>query len=159
MRLSIKLRYHERRLALVRSGGLRIEEYLGQTRLVRWNKFLNLLSSLGLMEDPSEAVEVNSRGGWFLPALQEALANYRVPVTTSDVVLLNSEIVPVADFIDPTLGWSDFVEGRLLHYRVPGFHYYMFQDEKAAALTAESLKPLLDRVDLDADRTANICSS
>lgn len=54
-----------------------------------------------------------------------------------------------ASVVDPTMGWSDLVKGRLLHYRLPGWHDRMFHDE-GADMIAERLRPLLDRVEAEA---------
>ncbi|AXC12632.1 Peptide synthetase [Acidisarcina polymorpha] len=149
MNLSIKLRHHWRQLRLVRTAKLRLEEYLAQTRVFKWTRFLKLLSQLRLLEDPSAPIEINSRGAWFLPALRNACANYQVPATTDDVVLLVSETVPNAHFVNPTLGWSNFVKGKLSHYRLPEFHNYMFKNNATVAQIAEHLEPLLKQVDLN----------
>jgi hypothetical protein len=60
-----------------------------------------------------------------------------------------SQVQPLADFVDPTMGCSDLVKGQPLHYRLPGWHDRMFHDE-GAALIAEHLRPLLDRVETEA---------
>jgi thioesterase domain-containing protein len=85
---------------------------------------------------------------WFLPALEDAVAKYQTIESTGDVVLLQSEQVPVGRFVDPKMGWSNFVNGHLLHYRIPGWHQRMFDDEGAVALITEHLRPLLDQVDV-----------
>jgi len=110
---------------------------------------MRLLSKLRLIEDPSKLTEEGLEDRWFLPALVSARNNYQAPVSTGDVVLLESEVLPLADFVDPTMGWSDLVKGQLLHYRLPGWHDRMFHDE-GAAIIAEHLRPLLDRVDAEA---------
>jgi hypothetical protein len=56
----------------------------------------------------------------------------------------------VTSFVDPNMGWSNFVRGQLLLYRIPGWHTDMFQDE-GAPLIAEHLRPLLERVDAECD--------
>jgi hypothetical protein len=60
--------------------------------------------------------------------------------------MLQSEMLPLAKFLDPKMGWSNLVKGQLLHYRVPGWHDRMFHD-RGAAMIAEHLQPLLDRID------------
>jgi thioesterase domain-containing protein len=75
-----------------------------------------------------------------------ARKNYQAPESTGDVVLLESERLLLANFVDPKMGWSKLVKGQLLHYRLPGWHDHMFRDEGAAVI-AEHLRPLLDRVD------------
>jgi amino acid adenylation domain-containing protein len=141
--------YRRHRLALVRRGIMRIDELLATTRLGKWNGLMRLLSSLRLIEDPSKHTEVGWEDRWFLPALVSARNNYQAPVSTGDVVLLESGTLPVANFMDPKMGWSNLVKGRLLHYRLPGWHDRMFHDE-GAAMIAEHLRPLLDRVDAEA---------
>jgi len=110
---------------------------------------MRLLSTLRLIEDPSTLTEVGWEERWFLPALVSARDNYQAAVSTGDVVLLESEVLPLADFVDPTMGWSDLVRGQLLHYRLPGWHDRMFHDE-GVAIIAGHLRPLLDRIDAEA---------
>jgi thioesterase domain-containing protein/aryl carrier-like protein len=144
-----RLIYRRHTLALLRSGTIRIEQFLATTRLAKWNRLMRLLSTLRLIEDPSTLTQARYEDRWFLPALESARNNYQAPVSTGDVVLLESEVLPLADFVDPTMGWSDLVKGQLLHYRLPGWHDRMFHDE-GAAIIAEHLRPLLDRVDAEA---------
>jgi hypothetical protein len=136
-------------LELLLGGVKGIEEFLGSTRLARWNGLIPLLSALRLTEHPSTLAKVLSEDRWFLPALESARKNYQPPVSTSDVVLLQSEVLPAADFVDPKMGWSSLVKDQLLHYRIPGWHNRMFRDQGAATI-AEHLRPLLNRVDAEA---------
>jgi thioesterase domain-containing protein/acyl carrier protein len=141
-----RLIYRRHTLALLKSGSIRIDQFLATTRLATWNRLMRLLSRLRLIEDPSKLTEEGLEDRWFLPALVSARNNYQAPVSTGDVVLLESEVLPLADFVDPTMGWSSLVTGHLLHYRLPGWHDRMFHDEGATIIT-EHLRPLLDRVD------------
>ena len=84
-----------------------------------------------------------------LQALEYARAIYQPPASAGDVVLLQREQLPVSRFIDPKMGWSDFVTSQLLLYRIPGGHALMFDDEGAVALIAEHLRPLLNQVDAE----------
>jgi amino acid adenylation domain-containing protein len=147
--ISRRLIYRRHTLALLKGGAIRIDQFLATTRLAKWNRLMSLLSRLRLIEDPSNLTEEGSEDRWFLPALVSARNNYQAPVSTGDVVLLESEVLPLADFVDPTMGWSDLVKGQLLHYRLSGWHDRMFHDEGAATI-AEHLRPLLDRVDAEA---------
>jgi len=144
-----RLSYRRHTLALLRSGTIRIEQFLATTRLAKWNRLMRLLSTLRFIEDPSKLTEAGWEERWFLPALVSARKNYQAPVSTGDVVLLESERLPLANFVDPKMGWSNLVKGQLLHYRLPGWHDRMFHDEGAAVI-AEHLRPLLDRVDAEA---------
>ena len=163
--LNRRLIYRRHTLALLRSGTIRIEQFLATTRLAKWSRLMHLLSTLRLIEDPSKLTEVGWEDRWFLPALVSARNNYHPPESAGDVVLLQSNELPVANFVDPKMGWSNLVKGRLLHYRLPGWHDRMFHDE-GAAMIAEHLRPLLDRVDAEArmfngqlvKRTAALCS-
>jgi thioesterase domain-containing protein len=143
-----RLIYRRHTLALLKSGSIRIDQFLATTRLAKWNRLMRLLSRLGVIEDPSKLTEEGLEDRWFLPALVSARNNYQAPVSTGDVVLLESEVLPLADFVDPAMGWSDLVKGQLLHYRLPGWHDRMFHDEGAAVM-AEHLRPLLDQVDAE----------
>jgi thioesterase domain-containing protein len=141
-----KRSYRRHRLALLRSGIMRIDEFLATTRLGKWNGLMRLLSAWRLIEDPSTFNQARCENRWFLPALESARDNYHPPESTGDVVLLQSNALPVADFVDAKMGWSSLVTGHFLHYRLPGWHDRMFHDE-GAAMIAEHLRPLLDRVD------------
>jgi len=63
-----------------------------------------------------------------LPAVEEARDHYEASMFTGDVVLLQSEEM-VTSFVDPKMGWSNFVKGQILLYRIPSWHTDMFQDE------------------------------
>ena len=151
-RLRYTLHVLKHRLALIWRGKLRIAEALASYRLLRRSKILNLLSVLHLIEDPTQLGKEDWENRWFLPVLEEARDRYRTSVSTSQVVLLQSEEM-VTTFVDSKMGWSDFVSDELLHYRIPGWHTDMFQDE-GAALIAEHLRPLLSRVDEKQDHEA-----
>jgi thioesterase domain-containing protein len=80
-----------------------------------------------------------------VPYLAEARDRYQAPASVDTVVMFQSDAI-VTQFADTKMGWSDLVNGRLLVYRIPGWHVDMLEDE-GAALIAEHLRPLLDRVD------------
>lgn len=149
-RLCYKSHVLKHRLALIRSGKLKIAEALASYPIVRGSKILNLLSVLRLIEDPSKLGKEDWANRWFLPALEEARDNYQASASTGDAVILQSEEM-VTSFADPKMGWCNFVDGRLFLYRIPGWHTDMFQDA-GAALIAEHLRPLLDRVDAERGR-------
>jgi len=111
---------------------------------------MRLLSALRLSEDPSALARARCQDSWFLPALGRARDHYHPPKSTGDVVLLQSDELPVADFVDADMGWASLVKGRLLHHRIPGWHDSMFHDQ-GAVLIAEHLRPLLERIDAEAD--------
>ena len=144
--LERRLIYRRHTLALLRSGSIRIEQFLATTRVAKWTKLMRVLSTLRLIEDHSKLTEQGWQDRWFLPALESARSNYQAPVSTGHVVMLQSEMLPLAKFLDPKMGWSNLVKGQLLHYRVPGWHDRMFHD-RGAAMIAEHLQPLLDRID------------
>jgi amino acid adenylation domain-containing protein len=158
LRFNFSRRLNRRRhtLALLRSGSIPIEEFLSTTRLARWPWLMHLLSALHLIEGPSTPTQVRWEDRWFLPALDSARNNYRAPMSSGDVVLLHSEVVPIATFIDPTMGWSTLVQGQLLHYRLRGWHDHMFRDERAVARIAALLQPLLIKADAKARRSVAI---
>jgi hypothetical protein len=153
-RVLFRLRYGlhvlRHRLALIRSGKLPVAEALASYRVVRASGILNLLSAIHLIEDPAKLGKEDWANRWFLPAVEDARDKYEASVSTGDVVLLQSEEM-VTSFVDPKMGWSKFVRGQLLLYRVPGWHTDMFQAE-GAPLIAEHLRPLLERVDAERDR-------
>jgi thioesterase domain-containing protein/acyl carrier protein len=154
-RLRYGLHVLKHRLTLIRSGKLSIAEALESYRLVRGSKILNLLSVLGLIEDPSKLGKEDWANRWFLPALEDARDNYQAAESTGDVVILQSEEM-VTSFADPKMGWSNFVNGQLLLYPIPGWHTDMFQDDSSAALIAKHLGPLLDRVDAGLQRSSDL---
>ncbi len=145
-----RLRFRRHQLALLRTGKLRLAQFLASTRVVRWKRTLNLLSRFDLATELCELGKEDWANRWFLPMLAKAHANYRPPTSRVDVVLFQSEQIPVSRFVDPKMGWSDFVHGRLLNYRLPGSHEGMFREERAVPMIAEYLAPLLDEVDLSA---------
>ena len=144
-----RLIYRRHTLQRLVSGGIGIEEFLTTTRFGKWKWLMRLLSALHLIEQPATVSQVLVEDRWFLPALESARNDYRPPVSSCDVVVLQSGVLPAADFVDPKMGWSDLVKGKLLHFRLPGWHDRMFHDE-GAAMIAEHLRPLLARVDAEA---------
>jgi hypothetical protein len=135
---------------------MRNEEFLATTRLAKWPILMRLLSALRLIEDqPSILTDVHYADRWFLPALDSARSSYQPPVSAGDVVLLESEVLPAASFLDPKMGWARYVKGQLLHYRLPGWHDRMFHDEGAADEIAEVLAPLLNDADAKAADSAS----
>jgi hypothetical protein len=125
---------------------------------VRWKKFLNLLSKFRLAEELRELGKEDWENRWFLSALADAQANYQPCASTGDVVLFQSAQIPVSRFVDPKMGWSKFINGQLLIYRLPGSHEGMFKDERAVPMIAEHLGPLLDDVDQALVRSAHRCA-
>jgi hypothetical protein len=87
-----------------------------------------------------------------LSALADAQANYQPSASTGDVVLFQSAQIPVSRFVDPKMGWSEFINGQLVTYRLPGSHEGMFEDECAVPMIAQHLGALLDDVDLSASK-------
>ena len=53
-----------------------------------------------------------------MPYLAEARDRYQAPASVDTVVMFQSDAI-VTQFADPKMGWSDFVNGRLLVYRDP----------------------------------------
>ncbi|WP_206955567.1 non-ribosomal peptide synthetase [Trinickia acidisoli] len=145
-----KLRFRRHQLTLLRSGKLRIAQFLGSTRVVRWKRLLHLLSKLRLAEELGELGKEDWANRWFLSALADAQDNYRPRAFTGDVVLFQSEQIPVSPLVDPKMGWSKLIDGQILTYRLPGSHEGMLRDERAVPVIAEHLGPLLDDVDLRA---------
>jgi len=107
---------------------------------MRGGKIRHLLSALR---------KVDLEHGWFMPYLEEARDRYQAPASVDTVVMFQSDAF-VTRFADPKMGWSDLVNDRLSVYRIPGWHVDMLQNE-GAALIAEHLRPLLDRVDAERD--------
>jgi len=139
-----------RRHTLARIRALPFDEFMASTKFGKWNdRLIRTSAALGLIKDREEFNALRNQDRWFLPALERARAEYQVPTATSDVVLLESNMLPISRWSDQKMGWGDLVKGQLLHYRLPGWHDRMFHDE-GAAMIAEHLRPLLDRVDAEA---------
>ncbi len=148
---NLRRRFNHRRhtLELLLSGVMGIDEFLATTRLANWRGLMHLLSALRVIKGASVHTEVPVQDRWFLPALESARKHYKPPVSSCDVVLLQSGMLPATDFLDPKMGWSDLVKHRLVHFRVRGWHDRMFHGQGAATI-ADHLRPLLDQVDAEA---------
>ena len=147
---SLRRRLNLRRHTLARIRALRFDEFMASTRFGKWNdRLIRTSAALGLIKDLEEFTALRHQDRWFLPALVRARDDYQVPAATGDVVLLESNMLPISRWSDQKMGWSNLVKGQLLHYRLPGWHDRMFHDE-GAAMIAEHLRPLLDRVDAEA---------
>jgi thioesterase domain-containing protein len=139
-----------RRHTLARIRALPFDEFMASTKFGKWNdRLIRTSAALGLIKDREEFNALRNQDRWFLPALERARAEYQVSTATSDVVLLESNMLPISRWSDQKMGWGDLVKGQLLHCRLPGWHDRMFHDE-GAAMIAEHLRPLLDRVDAEA---------
>ena len=149
MLLTLRDRYRHRKhtLRLLRTNKIALEEFLATTRLAKSNLLMRLLSALRLIGDPAKPRELSWEDRLFQPLFEAARDRYQVSISSGDIVLLQSEQSWFADVVDPTMGWSTHVKGRILNFRLPGWHDYMFHDERGAALIAEHLEPLIERVD------------
>jgi thioesterase domain-containing protein len=143
LRYRLKLRRH----TLDRLRTLRFEEFIATSKLAKSSRFIRIATAWGIIRDHDEFTALTHLDRWFLPALQRARANYRPPVSAGDVLLLESDMLPVSRWSDPTMGWGDRVKGQLLHHRLPGWHNDIFREEGAVTRVAEILRPLLDRLD------------
>ena len=144
---SLRRRLNLRRHTLARIRALRFDEFVASTRFPKWNRLIRTLAALGLIKDLEEFTALSHQDRWFLPALERARDDYQAPAATGDVVLLESNMLPVSRWSDQKMGWCDLVEGQLLHYRLPAWHDFIFRDECAVARIAAILRPLLDQVD------------
>jgi thioesterase domain-containing protein len=146
LRRNVNLRRH----TLARIRALPFDEFMASTRFGKWNdRLIRISAALGLIKDREEFTARRTHDRWFLPALERARAEYQVPTATGDVVLLESNMLPISRWSDQKMGWGDLVEGQLQHYRLPAWHETIVRDE-GAAMIAEHLRPLLDRVDAEA---------
>jgi amino acid adenylation domain-containing protein len=136
-----------RRHTLTRIRAMRTEELIASSRLAKWNRLIRLSTALRLIQDPAEFTALSHQDRWFLPTFNSARKDYRAPVASGDVVLLESSMLPVTRQRDPKMGWSNLVQGQLLHYRLPAWHDFMFRDERAVAKIAAILQPLLIQID------------
>jgi amino acid adenylation domain-containing protein len=143
LRRTLNLRRH----TLARIRALRFDEFVASTRFAKWNWLIRTSAALGLIKDLEEFNALSHQDRWFLPALERARDDYQAPAATGDVVLLESNMLPVSRWSDRKMGWCDLVEGQLLHYRLPAWHDFIFRDECAVARIAAILRPLLDEVD------------
>jgi hypothetical protein len=127
---------------------LAIAQFLESFHIIsRWKKVIRFMSVFSIAKE----IQDLSKNRWFLSVLGKAADHYQVSPASSDVVLLQSERVVMAPSVDPKMGWSEFAEGQLLHYRIPGWHEYMYRDDGAVAAMAEQLRPLLERCERPAD--------
>jgi amino acid adenylation domain-containing protein len=144
--LGLKFRYRMHTLRLLRSKRIKLEEFLATTRIAKWKPVMRALSALGLIEDAARPQELSWEDRLFQSALIEARDRHQLSISSGDVVLLQSEAWGGA-LVDPKMGWSTHVTGEILNFVVPGWHEYMFHDERACALIAGHLKPLIERID------------
>jgi len=144
---SLRRRLNLRRHTLARIRALRFDEFVASTRFATWNSLIRTSAALGLIKDLEEFTALSHQDRWFLPALERARDDYQAPAATGDVVLLQSNMMPVTPWEDQKMGWSNLVQGQLLHYRLPAWHDFVFRDERAVAKIAAILRPLLNQID------------
>ena len=144
--LGLRFRYRKHTLRLLRAKKMTFGEFLGTTRLVKWKRVMRLLAALRVIKHAANPPELSWEDRLLQPALAAARDRHQVSTSSGDVVLLYSEEWGAA-LVDPTMGWSSHVTGQILNFQVPGWHEYMFHDDRACALIAEHLKPLIERID------------
>ncbi len=142
--LIYKIHVIKHRIGLVFSGKQSIARTLAAFTIIRKSRILDLAAWLRLI-DPSEQGQDDRRTWLFMRYLEAAKRLYQASPSTGDVVILRSDEI-VTGFADPSMGWSDLVNGRVIRLHVPGWHEGMFQDEGAAVI-AECLRPLLEEID------------
>jgi amino acid adenylation domain-containing protein len=143
-----RLSLHRHTLASMRAQ--RLDEFVATTRFGKWNRLIRTSAALGLIKDVEEFTALTNQDVWFLSALMRARAEYQAPVATGDVVLLESNALPVSRWSDKKMGWGDLVKGQLHHYRLPAWHDMIFRDERSVGRIAAILGPLFDQVDASA---------
>jgi amino acid adenylation domain-containing protein len=140
-----RLNIHRHTLASFRA--LRFDEFVATTRFAKWNRLIRTLVALGLIKNLEEFTALTNQDIWFLLDLMRARAEYQPPVATGDVVLLESNDLPISRWSDQNMGWGDLVTGRLLHCRLQAWHDTLFRDERSIGRIAAILRPLFDQVD------------
>ena len=144
---SLRRRLSLRRHTLARIRSMRFDEFVASTRFRQWNRLIRALAALGIIRNLEEFAAMGQQDRWFLAALERARVDYQVPVATGDVVLLESNALPVSRWLDEKMGWGHLVDGQLLHYRLPAWHDAIFRDEVSLGRIVANLRPLLAQVD------------
>ncbi len=140
-----RLNIHRHTLASFRA--LQFDEFVATTRFAKWNRLIRTLVALGLIKSLEEFTALTNQDIWFLSDLMRARVEYQAPATTGDVVLFESNELPISRWSDQNMGWGDLVRGQLLRYRLPAWHDTLFRDERSVGRIAAILRPLLDQVD------------
>jgi amino acid adenylation domain-containing protein len=140
-----RLNIHRHTLASFRA--LRFEEFMATTRFAKWNRVIRALAALGLIKNLEEFTALTNQDIWFLSALLRARAEYQAPAASGDVVLLESNDLPISRWSDQNMGWGDLVQGRLIHCRLPAWHDTLFRDQRSIGRIAAILRPLFEQVD------------
>jgi thioesterase domain-containing protein len=140
-----RLNIHRHTLASFRA--LRFDEFVATTRFAKWNRLIRTLVALGLIKNLEEFTALKNQDIWFLSDLMRARAEYQAPATTGDVVLLESNDLPISRWSDQNMGWGDLVKGRLIHCRLPAWHDTLFRDQRSIDRIVAILRPLFDQVD------------
>ncbi len=143
-----RLNIHRNTLASFRA--LRFDEFVASTRFAKWNRLIRTLVALGLIKNLEEFTALANQDIWFQSDLMRARADYQASATTGDVVLLESNDLPLSRWSDQNMGWGDLVSGQLLHYRLPAWHDALLRDERSVDRIAAILRPLFDQVDTSA---------
>lgn len=65
---------------------------------------------------------------WLLGYLEEAAAEYQPRAYTGPVTLFRSSQEPAGRFLDPRMGWGEFVKGALDVVVIEGDHFSIFQE-------------------------------
>jgi thioesterase domain-containing protein len=73
-----------------------------------------------------------------------AWSNYRPGAYSGPVVLYRAADRPVEAYLDPKLGWTEFMSEEIEVQTIPGGHYTLLNEPNVATL-ALALKNSLDR--------------
>jgi thioesterase domain-containing protein/acyl carrier protein len=112
------------------------QEFLYRRRALRW-----LASPT---PEAEQQVEGQRYHAWLLKELLAVAARYDPPRYPGRVLLLRADEEPRGAFLDPTLGWGEFVSGQMDNVLIPGDHSSIFEDPGVQAM-ADCIKAEIAR--------------
>lgn len=125
-----------------RRGARPLAAFLSNRTIVR--KLLGDPLQRGGAPGPEAASAPEQYDRWLLGYLEEAAAGYEPRPYAGSVTLFRSSQEPAGRFLDPQLGWGEFVEGVIEVAVIEGDHFSIFQEPavaQVAQLIDSALRP------------------
>ena len=100
-------------------------------RVIAWN---SSQPAAVLPDDNSRTLSPEQYDQWLLQHLEDAAQSYEPKCFDGAVTLFRSSSEPQGLFIDPRMGWSDFVTAGLEVVEIQGDHFSIFQEPHVAQM-------------------------
>jgi thioesterase domain-containing protein len=113
-----------------RRGASPLATFLGNRLLVR-----KLVGQMGQATPRADGpLSAEQYDQWLLHYLEEAAASYQPRSYPGTMTLFRSSQEPAGRFLDPQMGWGEFVRGGIEVVVIDGDHFSIFQEPSVSQL-------------------------